>query len=164
MSQFIRIEFLNPSHHRSSFNCGHSSLDSYLKTQASQDVKRKMSKVFIATDKADFKKVLGFYTLSTTSIGLSQLPKDKSGKLPRHPIPAALIGRLAVNQSAQGKGMGSMLLADAVKRTLSISNEIGIYALVVDAIDGAAADFYTQYGFESLNTSNRLFLPLKSIL
>ena len=107
--------------------------------------------------------VLGYYTLSTLSIDLSILPEKIAKKLPRHPIPAALIGRLAVDVSAQGKGIGKMLLANAIKRTLAVSNEIAIYAMVVDAINEEAVSFYKRYGFSILaRDGNRLFLPLNS--
>ena len=102
--------------------------------------------------------------MSTLSIELSQLPPKLSRKLPKHPIPAALIGRLAVSNNVQGYGIGKMLLVDAIKRTLSISDQIAIYAMVVDAISNEAKGFYEQYGFASLsNNSSRLFLPLKSL-
>jgi GNAT superfamily N-acetyltransferase len=79
-------------------------------------------------------------------------------------VPAALLGRLAVSQAAQGQGIGSMLLADAVKRTLSVSTDIAIYALVVDAIDEGAQRFYEQFGFLLLSGERRrLFLPLRSV-
>ena len=110
------------------------------------------------------KKVVGYYSLSTLSIELNQLPEKLARKLPKHPVPAALIGRLAVSKTAQGHGIGKMLLADAIKRTLSVSVQIAIYAMVVDAIDGKAKDFYKQFGFTRLSDdSPRLFLPLKSI-
>jgi len=83
--------------------------------------------------------------------------------LPRHAIPAALIGRLAIDFSAQGKGIGKMLLSNAIKRTLAVSDDIAIYALVVDAISQEAGSFYKRYGFSRLaHSGDRLFLPLKS--
>jgi len=85
--------------------------------------------------------------LSSLSIDLGQLLTALAGKLPRHPILAALLGRLAVAQTAQDQGIGRMLLADAVKRTLSVSEQIGIHALVVDAMDHRAQTFYQQFGY-----------------
>jgi GNAT superfamily N-acetyltransferase len=157
------IEPLNRNHNRSAFNCGIESLDRYLKHQANQDTKRRVSRVFVVRSRQDETKVLGYYTLSTLSIDLSVLPEKLAKKLPKHPIPAALIGRLAVDVSAQGKGIGKVLLSNAIKRTLAISSDIGIYAIVVDAINEQAESFYMQYGFAHLATeSQRLFLPLKS--
>jgi ribosomal protein S18 acetylase RimI-like enzyme len=157
------IEPLNNIHHRPGFTYGIESLDNYLRKQAKQDVKRRISRAFIATTSDSPSAIIGFYTLSTLSIELQQLPKDLTHKLPRHPVPAALIGRLAVSKQAQGNGIEKMLLMDAIKRTLGVSNEIAIYAIVVDAIDEQAKHFYQQYGFSPLSSeSSRLYLPLKS--
>lgn len=158
------IEPLNTTHDRPSFYCGVEMLDHYLQRQARQDVQRHISRVFIAAEADHSKKVLGYYTLSSLSIELNQLPEEQSRKLPKHPIPAVLIGRLAVDQTAQGKGVGKMLLADAVKRVLVVSDEIAIYAIVVDAINRDAQKFYEGFGFTLLsNDSHRMFLAIKSL-
>jgi GNAT superfamily N-acetyltransferase len=157
------VEPLNRHHNRAAFFCGIEALDRYLKRQANQDIKRRVSRVFIVRDGQDETRVLGYYTLSTLSIDLSVLPEKVAKKLPRHPIPAALIGRLAVDVSAQRKGIGKMLLANAIQRTLAVSDDIAIYAIVVDAIDAEAESFYMQYGFAHLaSRDKRLYLPLKS--
>lgn len=156
------IEPLNRNHDRAAFNCGIDSLDRYLKHQANQDIKRRISRVFIARGCEEKTKVLGYYTLSSLSIDLSVLPATIVKRLPKHPIPAALIGRLAVDTSAQGMGIGRMLLSDAIKRTLAVSDDIAIYAMVVDAINPDAEAFYQRYGFSHLASGeHRLFLPLK---
>ncbi len=132
--------------------------------QAKQDIKRRISRVFVATKPDNPKTAIGYYTLSTLSIKLNQLPEKLARKLPKHPVPAALIGRLAVSNAAQGQGVGKMLLADAIKRTLAVSDQIAIYAIVVDAINENAKGFYEQFGFTRISDdSPRLFLPLKSI-
>src|SRR5690554_5787401 len=121
------IRPLDSDHDRLGFHCGAAALDDYIQKQARQDVRRRVSRVFVATTVEQPKSMVGYYTLSTLSIELSQLPQALARKLPRHPVPAALIGRLAVNQAAQGDGVGKMLLVDAIKRTLTISDEIAIY-------------------------------------
>jgi GNAT superfamily N-acetyltransferase len=157
------IEPLNRNHNRTLFNCGIESLDRYLKRQAGQDMKRRASRVFVVRAPEDETQVLGFYTLSVLSIDLSVLPEEVAAKLPRHFIPAALIGRLAVDLSAQEIGIGKMLLADAIKRTLAVSDDIAIYAMVVDAVNERAESFYERYGFARLaHDGSRLFLPLRS--
>ena len=162
--QNLIIEPLNNAHDRANFCCGTPSLDDYLRKQAKQDFKRRISRIFIATTPEAPKHILGYYTLSALSIQLSQLPDDQARRLPRHPLPAALIGRLAVSKKSQGHGIGKMLLMDAIKRTMGISDEIAIYAILVDAINEKAARFYRQYGFSSLSADNRrLYLPLKSV-
>jgi GNAT superfamily N-acetyltransferase len=158
------IRPLDNAHDKLGFQCGVISLDTYIKTQARQDVKRRVSRVFVATRVDQPNSILGYYTLSTLSIELSQLPQALARKLPRYPVSAALLGRLAVNQVSQGHGVGEMLLIDAIKRTLAVSDEIAIYAMVVDAIDERAQHFYEQFGFSLLSPDNqRLLLPLKSI-
>lgn len=161
------IEPLNRNHNRTVFNCGIESLDRYLKRQAGQDMKRRVSRVFVVRAPEDETGVLGFYTLSALSIDLSVLPEEVAAKLPRHPVPAALIGQLAVDLAAQEIGignMGNMLLADAIKRTLAVSDDIAIYAMVVDAINEQAESFYERYGFARLaHGGSRLFLPLRSL-
>ena len=161
--QNLVIEPLNPTHDRAGFQCGIEALDRYLKKQAKQDIKRRISRVFVATKPDNPKTVIDYYTLSTLSIELNQLPEKLARKLPGHPVPAALIGRLAVSNAAQGQGVGKMLLADAIKRTLAVGDQIAIYAMVVDAINDNARGFYEQFGFTRLSDdSPRLFLPLKS--
>ncbi|HET9679003.1 MAG TPA: GNAT family N-acetyltransferase, partial [Gammaproteobacteria bacterium] len=146
------------------FNCGDGSLNNYIRRQARQDVKRRVSRVFVAVDSHYPCTIVGYYTLSALAIELDNLPQQVARKLPRHPVPAALLGRLAVSQLAQGYGVGRMLLADAIKRTLAISDEIAIHAMVVDAIDERAQFFYEQFGLSLLSSeSRRLFLPLKSV-
>lgn len=163
-ASLLVIQPLDTRHDRAGFRCGVAALDIYLERQARQDVKRRISRVFVAASATQPNTVLGYYTLSSLAIELDSLPQHLARKLPRHPVPAALLGRLAVGQAAQGQGIGSMLLADAVKRTLSVSNEIAIYALVVDAIDEGARGFYERFGFALLSGERRrLFLPLRSV-
>ena len=160
----VIVEALNRSHDRATFDCGNEALNNYLKRQASQDVKRRISRVFIARTPDNSQRILGYYTLSSLSIDLSSLPQHRVKKLPKHPLPAALIGRLGVDESVRSLGYGGLLLANAIQRTLAVSSEIAIYAMVVDSIDEHAESFYLHYGFHHLEPrSRRLFLPLKSL-
>lgn len=157
------IEPLGKEHDRAAFSCGVAELDSYLKHRAGQDVRRRIARVFVCTE-GGFDVVLGFYTLSALSIDVSSLPEAQARRLPRHHLPTALIGRLAVDRSAQGRGLGRLLLADAVQRTLHASEQVAIHAVVVEAKDEAARRFYQAYGFLSLpDQPMRLFLPLRSV-
>jgi GNAT superfamily N-acetyltransferase len=156
------IEPLGRQHDRAGFSCDVADLDDYLRRRAGQDVRRRIARVFICTEKGTH-IVLGFYTLSAISIDVGSLPDAQARKLPRHPVPAALIGRLAVDRSAQGKGLGRLVLADAIQRTLGASEQVAIHAVVVDAKNEAARRFYRTYGFLSLpDQPMRLFLPLNS--
>lgn len=162
--QPLVIEALSTSHDRKTFSCSVPALDTYIRQQARQDIKRRISRVFVARSHDQPRTILGFCSLSSLSIDLAALPDAIYRKLPRHPIPAALLGRLAVNENARGAGIGKMLLMDAITRTIAVSAEIAIYALIVDALDAEATRFYQQYGFRPLSQNNqRLFLPLKSI-
>jgi GNAT superfamily N-acetyltransferase len=154
---------LNAAHNKKDFHCNVESLDRYIHKQARQDIKRCISRIFVASFPDRPEEIMGYYSLSTLSIDLSQLPEKMSQKLPKHPIPAALIGRLAVSKNAQKCGIGKMLLVDAIKRTLSVTDQIAIYAMVVDSVNDTAIEFYEQFGFIGLNDDrSRLFLPLKS--
>lgn len=157
------IEPLGKRHDRVAFSCGLPELDRYLARLAGQDVRRRIARVFVCTAKGS-DTVLGFYTLSALAIDLSSLPEELSRKLPRHPVPCALIGRLAVDQSVWGHGLGRMLLIDAIKRTIRASDIMAIHAVVVDAKNNAAKQFYEGFGFAPMqDDSMRLFLPLGSV-
>jgi GNAT superfamily N-acetyltransferase len=158
------IEPLAREHDRAGFACGIPDLDAYLKHRAGQDLRRRIARIFVCRE-AGSQSVLGFYTLSALSIDLSSLPESQARKLPRHPVPAALIGRLAVDQVAQGRGLGKLLLADAVQRTLAASEQVAVYAMVVDAKNDDARRFYRAYGFLPLvDQPMRLYLPLSSLV
>jgi len=140
----IRIEPLGPGHDRSAFSCGVPVLDRYLREQAGQDARRRVAAPFVAS--TDGMNVLGFYTLSATSIQLAEIPVALVKKLPRYPrLPATLLGRLATDLSARGVGLGRLLLVDAIAR--AVRSEIASFALMLDAKDETAASFYERESF-----------------
>ena len=154
------IEPLGRRHDRTSFGRGLPEPDRYLPRQAGQDVRRRIARVFVCTA-GETDAVLGFYTLSALSIDLASLPRQLSRKLPRHPVPCALLGRLAVDRSTHGRGFGRMLLADAVKRTAAAGETVAMHALIVDAATDDAKRFYETFGFVPLTDDPmRLFLAL----
>ena len=148
---------------RESFDCGNEDLNRYLKQQISQDWKRSIAACFILVDDAD--EVRGYYTLSASGIQMTELPREARKGLPHYrQLPATLLGRLAVDKRLHGKGWGSRLLSDAVKLAWRNREEIGSWAVVVDAIDGQAAEFYEHFGFDRvLDGEERLFMPMKEI-
>ncbi len=163
-SQKYKIKLLDKNCEKKSFSCGISPLDCYLKKQASQHQKRHVTATYVLTEINSI-VVCGYYTLSSTSIALNTLPETVIKKLPRYPtLPATLLGRLAVDQQYQGNKLGDLLLVDALKRSLDISNKIGSVAVVVDPKNKSAIKFYQHYGFMLLkNSKNRLFLPTGTI-
>jgi ribosomal protein S18 acetylase RimI-like enzyme len=158
-----RIERLGRSHERGSFSCGKPPLDEFLRALVSQYEKRRLGRTYVAVS-GEETQVRGYYTLAAGSISFQNLPADAAKKLPRHPVPTALLARLAVDQSAQGQGLGEALLMDAFERCLNSAEELGIHAVEVDAIDEAAKAFYERYGFVSLlDDPLHLYLPLATV-
>ncbi|MBM3568970.1 MAG: GNAT family N-acetyltransferase [Alphaproteobacteria bacterium] len=150
-------------HDRAAFSCGAPALDRYIREYASQDVKRDTARVFVAL-RAGSPAVCGYYSLSATSFRRDDLPADQAKRLPLYPVPAALLGRLAVDDGFKGKGLGAHLLMDAINRILLATQTLAIHALVVDAKDDAAVAFYRKYGFLPFaDGTRRLFLPMATI-
>jgi predicted GNAT family N-acyltransferase len=151
------------AHDRAAFSCGTEILDNYLKTQAAQDVRKHAAVVYVAT--LDGTTILGYYTLSQYSVQFGQIPVEISRKFPKYPaVPATLLGRLARDLSTRGQGMGEVLLVDALYRSLEMSKRVASTAIVTDAKDQKARDFYKKYGFIELpKTERRLFLPMASV-
>jgi GNAT superfamily N-acetyltransferase len=160
----LKIEPLGPRHDRAGFTCGVESLDRYLKTQASQDVKRMASGVFVLAGVDAPETVLGYYTLCATSLAPGEVPLAARKFVPRYPLVAAtLIGRLAIARGWQGEGLGSLLLADALRRAYASAGIVGSSMVVVDAISEQAAAFYEAMGFVRMPESLRLALPTATI-
>lgn len=142
------------------FRCGEAALDEYLHRYARQDIKRGVARVFVASPAEQARVLAGFYTLSAASVAAEQLPEALRKKLPRYPVPAALLGRLAVSETAQGQGLGSILLVDACKRVAAASQTLAVAAIIVDAKSPAAAAFYRHFGFVELpGQPGRWMLP-----
>jgi len=152
------IELLGAQHDRTAFSCGVPALDRYFREQVSQDVRRRITNCFVAVDGAG--KVAGYYTFAATGLAMTELGPEESKRLPRYPLlPAGLIGRLAVSESARGKGLGSALIVDAIGRAMRA--EAAVFALIVDAKDETARQFYLHHGFrEFISRPMSLFLPV----
>jgi GNAT superfamily N-acetyltransferase len=154
---------MRTEHDRSGFSCGSPALDQYLKTQASQDLRRQLAAVFVLTE-AGSPAVIGYYCLSSASIQHKDVPAELARRLPYSSLPATLLGRLAVDSRRRGERLGEFLLMDALDRAVAAAGTIGAWAVVVDAKDEAAAGFYEHYGFHRfLDDPLRLFLPLKTV-
>jgi ribosomal protein S18 acetylase RimI-like enzyme len=155
----FRFETLGAGHDRRSFSCGEEALDRYFQTQVNQDIRRRVANCFVVVESATG-RMAAYYTLSAASIPLLDLPPDEAKRLPRYPaVPAVLIGRLAVDQRFQRRGLGELMLMDAVYRTMQ--DAAAAFLLLVEAKNDAALAFYRRYGFCQLAGKPRtLFLPL----
>lgn len=160
----IVVEPLGRQHDRVAFNSGAEALDRYLKQQARQDADKRVAAPFVAVSAAD-PRILGYYTLSASVLTLAVLPHELARNLPRYPqLPVTLLGRLAVDQSVKGQGLGAHLLMDALHRTLTHADQIAAMAVVVDAKDENTASFYRHFGFIPLQAQpSRLFIPMRSV-
>jgi GNAT superfamily N-acetyltransferase len=147
---------------RGNFDCGVDPLNNYLKMSAGQEGKKSVSVTYIMCIGDE---LIGYYTLSSNSIDLSQLPTEKAKKLPKYPkVPVTLLGRLAVDCRYQGKGYGTLLLAHALKKAATASTEIASYAVIVDAKGISAEKFYISFGFIPYEETRKLFLPMETII
>ena len=158
----VVIELLGSHHDRSVFSCGEPALDAYLQRQASQDIRRRVAQVFVAVGDVP-EKIAGYYSLSAASFAKDELPPALAKRLPHYPVPAAVLGRLAIDREHQGRGLGETLLLDAIRRVVRASTTIAVYAIIVDAKNERAQAFYERYGFRTFASEpRRLFLPLET--
>jgi GNAT superfamily N-acetyltransferase len=157
------IEVLSPQHERKGFNSGVPALDRYFREQVTQDVRRLATTCYVARDAATG-RVAGYYTIAAGSVPLAELPEDVRKRLPRYPsVPVARLGRLAVDQAHRGRGLGGVLLWDAVIRARR--SELAVFAVAVDAKDEQAQSFYRHHGFVSFGSAPlQLFMSLVGIL
>ncbi len=159
----VVIEPLAKTHNRETFACGEAALDSYIKQQAGQDQRRNVSRTYVAVQPGE-RHVLGFYTISSGAIAFQSIPEQVRRKLPRYPIPVVHLGRLAVDKSARGQGLGAILLFDALKQAHKVSDVLGVFAVEVRAKHERARSFYLKYGFQALSDDPfTLYLPLSVI-
>ena len=158
----FRLEILRAEHDRKAFSCGVEPLDRYFREQATQDIRRRVSACYVAIDEATL-AIAGYYTLAAGGVPLVEMPAQLAKRLPRYAsVPVVRMGRLAVAQHYRGKKLGAALLWDAVLR--ATRSEIAAFALVVDAKDASAADFYRHHGFVALDDEQRRWLlPLANV-
>lgn len=153
------IEAIEKRHDRSLFKCGESALDDFIRRYAHQNDDRGLGRTYVAVVKGDT-IVRGFYTISSGSVTFENVPE----KLPRYPVPVVHRGRLAVNESARGHGLGANLLVDALRRAAEVADHLGIFAVEVHAKTQTARDFYLRFGFNpQLDDELHLHLPVRTI-
>lgn len=157
------VSRLNRSHDRSGFDCGQATLNEWLRERAGQFDRRDLSRTFVATHSGQ-NQVVGYYALSSHRVVYDVLPVAEAKGLPKLDMPVVLLGRLAVDRGVQGQGLGAFLLVDALRRSLQASQQLGIRAVEVDAIDGSAREFYLKFGFRPLLDDPRhLMMPMHEI-
>jgi len=149
MSAEWTIELLEGRHKRDEFSCGEPSLDDYIRKYARQNAKANVARTYVLTKQGNL-SVVGYYTVCRGSIAFETVPGSDRRRLPKHPIPTAHLARLAVDSPSQGKGFGEALLFNCLRRVSLASQEMGIYAITVDALHEKAKSFYSQYGFVEL--------------
>ena len=153
------IERLKTDHDRQAFDCGEPSLNDYLRRFARQNDEKGLGRTFVAVEPGSM-DILGYYTLSSGGVRFDAVPV----KLPRYPVPVAHLARLAVDLKHRGKRIGETLLIDALARAARASDQLGIHAVEVIALDEAAKAFYLKYGFTPLlDVPLHLYLPMKTI-
>jgi GNAT superfamily N-acetyltransferase len=153
-------------HHRLGFSCGREPLDRFIHEHAHQAAAKGLSKTYVAVGENDETTILGYYTVTTTRIVAGELSETlvRTLKLPKRELPASLVARLAVSEAAQGRGIGSLLLMDALARCARVAAEIGGVAIVVDALEEAVVEFYEQFGFVRFEPQAlKLFIPMATV-
>ncbi|WP_277061361.1 GNAT family N-acetyltransferase [Rivihabitans pingtungensis] len=152
----VQVQSLSSIHNRKNFDCGQAQLNNWLATMAGQQQEKNIARTFVAVNPGDPATILGFYTLTVSDVDGSNCPSHNW--LPNR-VPVVRLGRFATSINIQGKGLGSLLLQNALERIYEISAHAGVAAVVVDAKDQKAADFYKNRGFlPSPNNSLCLFL------
>jgi len=152
------LDRLDPERHDCAvFDCGEPSLDRYLQHHAFANQCNGIATTHVL---AEGRIVLGYCSLSAAQLQLTDLqPRDRAD-LPRYPVPAVRMGRLAIARAHQGKGLGELLLGFAVRRSLDMRTTLGVRVMLVDSLP-AALGFYLDYGFRHTSAgAMTLYLPL----
>ena len=159
-----REEPIGRHHDRKGFDCGSSELNEYLERYARQNHETGGAKTFVAVAPATPVRVIGFYSISPGAVEFARMPVKLTKKLGRYDVPVFRLGRLAVDRSVQGRGLGGDLLLAAGERALAVSAEVGGVALAIDAKDEKAARWYERFGASVLLDDRlKLVLPLAVI-
>ena len=156
------VEKLSSDHNRESFDCGKGLLNNFLRRLATQYRKKNLGQTYVVV--TPNKRVVGYYTISTSRVDFDNVPDNLRRQYPQIPIPVVLLGRLAVDQDFQGQGIGKTLLVRALRQAAELSDAVGIAAVEVHALDDKARSFYLKYGFTSLvDDLQHLYLPIRTI-
>jgi ribosomal protein S18 acetylase RimI-like enzyme len=159
----LTIERLGPSHVKKEFDCGNPGLNDFIRRFAGQNAKKRFSTTYVVVE-SESVDVLGYFSISVGSIACELIPDAARKKLPRYPVPVVKLGRLAVDKEVQNQQIGRILLIDALKKIVSIAEEVAVFAVEVDALNEGARRFYKKFGFEELKDDKlHMYLPLKTL-
>jgi len=151
VARFGEPEPLSAGHEVEGFDSGVSSLDAWLVRYANLALGAGSARTYVTVD-ANGGRVVGYYALAAASVERDDATARAARGMPRHPIPAVLLARLAVDRSVRGRGLGAWLLADAMRRTAGAAETLGVRVLLAHAIDDTARAFYERFGFEASPT------------
>ena len=140
-----KVEPISDSHDASRFDCGHESLNDWLKRYAVANQRNESTRTYVVHRN---RSVAGYYSISAGTVSAEEAPSRVSKGLARHPIPVILLARLAVDQNEKGTGLGKALLKDPLARIAQAADIVGARAVLVHAIDDQARSFYQHFGFE----------------
>lgn len=158
------VQPLTDRHDRAGFACGYPWLDAYLRQHALRNQELGYGRTYVAVPTGGASPVEGFYTLSMSSVAFANLPDDFAARVPKYPMPVAHMGCLAVRQDRQGRGLGGLLLVDALRRVIAAAEVIAARAVEVKAIDAKARDWYAGYGFLPFRDAPlHLYLPMQTV-
>lgn len=152
MARFADPELLTGAHRLDGFDSGVESLNVWLVDHALLAGRAGSSRTYVIADGEQDDRVIGYHAIAAASVERAKATPRATKGMPRQDVPAVLLARLAVDVSVRGAGLGAWLLQDAMRRTLSVSDELGVRVLLVHAIDEAARGFYERFGFEASPT------------
>lgn len=161
MADALRFEQFDPSRHdRGRFDCGVPVLNHYLRTGLGQHSRKNVTRGYVLATATG--TIAGFFTLSSGSLSVNAIPAGY-GFPTRVPLPCILLGRLAVDLSFRGKGLGGTLLVHAFNIAVRVSTSVAAAVIEVDAKDESARTFYARYRFQSLPDDNlHMYLPMET--
>jgi GNAT superfamily N-acetyltransferase len=158
-----RIELLTANHQRSTFDCGKSSLNSFIRQHASMNTERGVSRVYVVV-RGTNQQVLAYYASSAGTFLRDHLPPNDQVGLPRYPLPTAHLVRLAVDLTCRGQRLGELLLFHFLKTACDVAERIGVFAVNLFSKHNDAKRFYQKYGFIPLQDDPfHLYLPMATV-
>jgi ribosomal protein S18 acetylase RimI-like enzyme len=159
-----REEAISKAHNRNNFDCGVPEINDYLQKHARQNHESGHTTTFVAVPEHDSSLVMGYYSLCNAHLEYKDAPDQLVARMPKYPIPAVRLARLACDNQCKGQGLGTRLLLAAAERAIEVSRNSGAVLLLIDAKDEAAANFYEANDALRLRDDPlHLVIPLASI-